>query len=51
MRFPLFLPSIELTRKSGNENEDERERQMDENVIAVHGGTSGLELCCTFVFN
>ena len=40
LRFPLFPPPVQLTGESGDEKDDQREREMDENVIAVHGGTS-----------
>jgi len=38
--FPTLPPFVELARKSGYENEDERQRDVDEDIVAVHGGTS-----------
>ena len=40
LRFPLFPPSVQLTRESSDENEDERQSDVYEDVVAVHGGTS-----------
>jgi tRNA A37 threonylcarbamoyladenosine synthetase subunit TsaC/SUA5/YrdC len=40
VRFPLFSPPAQLTGESGHKNEDECEREVDEEVVAVHGGTS-----------
>jgi len=39
-RSPIFPPFVELTGESGYENEDERQRDVDEDVVAVHAGTS-----------
>jgi hypothetical protein len=36
----LVPPSIQLACERGHENEDQRESDVNENVIAVHGSTS-----------
>ena len=46
LRFPLFLPAVELARESGDKNKDECECKMDEEVIAVHGWY--LKFCNSF---
>jgi hypothetical protein len=45
VRFPLLAQFVELAGEGGNKNEDDSERDMDDEVVAVHGGTSKFRTC------